>query len=86
MATCFNAEAKTFLRCGNELFDFMKNIVSCERENCLQSISVARCFCFLKTRTFHHVRTESYECFCFECILKNLVYRILVERNDLICL
>ena len=76
MATCFNAEAKTFLRCGNELFDFMKSIVSCERENCLQLIS----------RTFHHVRTESYECFCFECILKNLVYRILVERNDLICL
>ena len=86
MATCFNAEAKTFLRRGNELFDFMKNIISCERENCLQSISVARCFCFLKTRTFHHIRTKSYECFCFECMQKNLGYRILVERNDLICL
>lgn len=80
MATCFNTETIKFLRRGNEIFDLMKNIVSYD-SNSLRSVSVATCFCFLKSRTFHHVRTESYECFCFECRLKNLLCGILVERN-----
>ena len=61
MATYFNTETKKILRRDNEILDLMKNIVSFERANSLHSISVARCFCFLKSRNFHHVRTESYE-------------------------
>ena len=75
-------EEKIFLRYSHEIFEFMNNIVSYNTADKLHSITIARCYCFLRNRTFHHMRMDNYVCYCFECRLTNLLCRILVERQE----
>ena len=75
-------KVKNFLMHGHEILDFMNNIVSREKADTLHSITLARCYCFLRNGTSYHLRMDNYICFCFECSLQNFLCELLVERDD----
>ena len=61
----------------------MNNIVDENKAQKLDSISVARCFCFMLTETKIHDKTFApLHDFCFGCQIKDLLQEILIERNE----
>ena len=59
----------------------MKRTVSDSVASKFHSVSVCRAFCYLRNKTCLHQKLP-YNCFCYDCRLKKLFNRILVERDD----
>ena len=61
----------------------MSNIFDENKARKLDSISVARYFCFTLTDTNLHDKIfPPPHCFCFHCRIKDLLKEILIERNE----
>ena len=47
----------------------------------LHFISIMRGYCFLRREIFEHFSSEYFRGNCFDCLLKNVLKNILIERN-----
>ena len=71
------------IKFAQNIYLYMNNIVDENKAQKLDSISVARCFCFMLTETNIHDKTFApLHDFSFGCQIKDLLQEILIERNE----
>lgn len=70
------------IRFGRMMLDYMNNVVDEEKEQYLDSISLARCYCLLMQEMIRHDIIFSPHGFCFRWRLFIFLMDIIIERND----
>ena len=71
------------IRFARNIYEYMDNVVDERKARKLDSISLARCFCFMLTETASHkIFFAVSQCLCFCCCIKNLIRYILIKRNE----
>ena len=67
---------------ARKIYVYMNNILDKQKATRLHSISLARCFCFLRRKAFDHDDIFLSCCVCFSWKLRNLLRDILIECYD----
>ena len=69
------------LRYGKNIYVYMANFVNEKKARNHDSVSVARCYCFLLRETVFLKKLGEPFCRYFRCRLKNLLRDVLVKRD-----
>ena len=70
-----------FLKWGSRIEFYLKYVICPMRARKLHFISIMRGYCFLRRAILEHFSSEYFRGNCFDCLLKNVLKNILIERN-----